>query len=177
MPFFCIFFVLFLLLLFSGAFWRAPWLPTKKEDYPTIAKLAQLKKDTIFYDLGSGTGEMLFYFSKKYGANCVGIEISPLLYFYSKIRSLFKKKIKIFYGDFFHHDLSKADVVFIFGHPKLYEKIRKKLIKELKNEAKIILACWPFEKVASLSIKKGNSGVRYYLYKKTSLMEGPIKNI
>jgi SAM-dependent methyltransferase len=167
---FLFFLVIFLVLLFLGAFWRTPWLPTKEEDYTTIAELAGLREGINFYDLGSGTGEMLFYFSKKYNANCFGIEISPLLYLYSKIKSLFQKKVKIFYGDFFHYDLSKADVVFIFGHPKVYRKLRKKFIKELKNETKIIVACWPLENARTLSVKKGKSGVNYYLYKKTSLL-------
>jgi SAM-dependent methyltransferase len=166
------FLLIFLVLLFLGAFWKAPWLPTKKEDYTTIAELAGLKEGMNFYDLGSGTGRMLFYFSKKYSANCFGIEISPLLYLYSKIRSLFQKRVKIFYGNFFRYDLSEADVVFIFGHPKLYGKLRKKLVRELKTEAKIIVACWPFENASALSVKKGKSGVSYYLYKKTSLMGG-----
>jgi SAM-dependent methyltransferase len=169
---FILYLILIIFTLFSlGAFWRAPWFPTKKDDYDIIAKLAQLKENINFYDLGSGTGEMLFYFSKKYGANCVGIEISPILYLYSKIKSFFKKRVKIFYGNFFLYNLSEADVVFIFAHPKLNEKLRKKLTEELKNEAKIIVACWPFENTKPLSVAKGKSKINYYLYRKTSLIK------
>jgi len=165
-------FIILLILLFFGAFWRVPWIPTKKEDYERIAKLADLRENVVFYDLGSGTGGVLFYFAKKYRANCVGIEISPLLYLYSKIKSLLQKRVKILYGDFFHHDLSKADVVFIFGHPKIYKKLKEKLVKELKEEAKIIVACWPFENARPICVSKKKFGITYYLYKKTSLMRG-----
>jgi len=156
----------FVVLIFFGALWKAPWLPTKKEDYDRIAKLANLKPNIFFYDLGSGTGDMLFYLSKKYNINCVGIEVSPLLYFYSKIRSLFSKKVKIYYGNFFQHDLSGADVVYVFLHPKLYDRLKKRINSGLKNDSKIILAGWPFEKSSPIRISKEKYRVTYYLYKK-----------
>jgi len=158
--------LLFLILIFFGAFWKAPWIPTKKEDYDRIAKLANLGSKMFFYDLGSGTGDMLFYLSKKYNINCVGIEISPLLYFYSKIRSLFYEKVDIHYGNFFLHNLSRADVVYVFLHYKLYDKLKKKINSELKNNSEIILACWPSEKSKPISISKEEHRVTYYLYKK-----------
>jgi len=158
--------LLFLILIFFGAFWRAPWIPTKKEDYDRIAKLANLGPKMFFYDLGSGTGDMLFYLSKKYNINCAGIEVSPLLYFYSKIRSLFYKKVKIYYGNFFQHDLSRADVVYVFLHPKLYDRLKKRINSGLKNDSKIILAGWPFEKSNPIRISKEKYRATYYLYKK-----------
>ena len=141
------------------------WFPTKKEDYNRIAKLASLKPEMLFYDLGSGTGDMLFYLSKKYNINCIGIEISPLLYFCSKIRSLFYEKVEIRYGNFFRHDLSRADVVYAFLYPKLYDKLKEKINSELKNDSKIIVACWPFEKSNPIRISKEKHRITYYLYK------------
>ncbi len=163
-----IYFLFFILIIsiFFGVFWGVGWFPTKKEDYDRIAELAHLKPGVFFYDLGSGTGDMLFYLSKKYNINCVGIEISPLLYLYSKIKSLFYEKVEICYGNFFKYDLSKADIVYVFLYPKIYDKLKEKFNNELKNNSKIILACWPFKESGPIRISKREHRVTYYLYKK-----------
>ncbi len=158
--------ILILILIFLGALFGAPWVPTRKKDFDRIAKLANLGPKMFFYDLGSGTGDILFYLSKKYNINCVGIEISPLLYFYSKIRSLFYEKVDIHYGNFFLHNLSRADVVYAFLRPKLYDKLKEKINSGLKNNSEIILACWPSEKSKPIRISKEEHRVTYYLYKK-----------
>lgn len=164
-----IFFILFgilLVLLFFGALFGAPWFITKKKDYDRIAKLANLKRGTIFYDLGCGTGNMLFYLSKKYKINCIGIEVSPVLFLYSKIKSLFRGRVKIKYGNFFNYNLSKADVVYVFLMPNVYNKLKNKLNRELKNEVKVILAYWPFKKSKPIFVSKKEGDTTYYLYKK-----------
>ena len=74
---------IFLFLFILGGFFGALWIPTRKKNYERIASLAELKPGMIFYDLGSGSGSLLFYLSKKYNIKCVGIEISPILYLYS----------------------------------------------------------------------------------------------
>jgi len=122
--------IIILILLFLGALFEAPWVPTRKKDYERIAEMASLKPGMLFYDLGSGTGEMLFYLSRRYDINCVGIEISPILYLYSKIKSFFYKKVKILYGNFYRHDLSKANVIYIFLMPKNFDKLKKEIIKK-----------------------------------------------
>jgi SAM-dependent methyltransferase len=166
--------ILFLILLsFSllslGAFFDAPWVPTRKKDFERVAKMAKLQPGMSFYDLGSGTGEMLFHLSDKYKVNCVGIEISPILYLYSKAKSLFYKRVKIIYGDFYRHDISKADIIYVFLMPKSFNKLKRKISKELKENSKIIMSSWPLQNFNPTQISKKNSRITYYLYKKSAL--------
>lgn len=163
--------ILVLISLFLGALFEAPWIPTRKKDYELIAKMAKLRPGMLFYDLGSGTGEMLFYLSRKHNINCVGIEISPILYLYSKIKSLFYKKVKIMYGNFYKYDLSKADVVYVFLMPKTFDKLKRKFNKELKKDSKIIISCWPLQNSYPIQINKNDNGIPYYLYEKAALLE------
>lgn len=158
------FFILFLVLIFFGAFFDAPWIPTNKKNFDRIAQLAKLQHDMLFYDLGSGSGKMLFYLSEKYHVNCVGIEISPFLYLYSKIKSLFSKRVKIYYGNFYKYDLSKADVVYIFLLPKAYLRLEEKLKRELKKGTKIILSYSPLKNCEPIEISKKYNAITYYLY-------------
>ncbi len=166
MYFFYFLTLILIFLIFLGALFGAPWVPTRKKDFDRIAKLANLYPGMLFYDLGSGSGELLFYLSKKYNVDCVGIEISPFLFLYSKIKSLFYNKVKIHYGNFYKYDLSKADIVYIFLLPKTYEKLRKKIDMELKKGTKIILSCWPFEDCKPNKINKKENAITYYSYVK-----------
>jgi len=158
------FFVILGFGIFAGSYFDAMWLPTKRENYDRIAKLSQLKPGMIFYDIGSGSANMLFYFSKKYNANCVGIEIAPFWYLYSKIKSLFYRKVKIKYGNFYKYDLSTADVVYAFLLPKNYLKIKNKTDKELKVGAKLVLSSWPFKNSKPIKVDGEGTLTPYYLY-------------
>ena len=167
-------FYLFILLLiffliFCGGLWNAPWLPTHKEDFKRIAKLIKIRPQLTFYDLGSGNGDLLFYLSKQYNINCVGIEISPVLYLYSKIKSFFYKNVTIKYGNFFNHNLKKADVIYCFIKPETYHKLKQKIKKEVKKETIIILSCWPFKKIKLLKKSKKKRNITFYVYKKIDI--------
>jgi hypothetical protein len=159
----------FLFLTIIGGLFGAMWIPTKKKDYERIAKLAGFRPGMVFYDLGSGNADLLFYLSKKYKIKCVGIEISPTLYLYSKIKAIFFKNVRIQYGNFFKYDLSEADVVYVFLLPKIYEKLQEKLCNDAKNESLIILSVWPFKNVKYLKTSEEKGKFTYFLYKKTDL--------
>lgn len=163
--FYAIFIIVFLGISF-GTLWGVGWFPTGKRDYERIFMLADLKPNDIFYDLGSGSGELLFYLSRYHNVKCVGIEISPFLYFYSKCKSLFYRDVEIHYGNFFTKHFKKADVVYIFLIPSLYEKLREKINAELKDGSRVIFSCWPLEGSAPIKADKENDSFSYFLYKK-----------
>ncbi|MDP2946878.1 MAG: hypothetical protein Q8N88_02075 [Nanoarchaeota archaeon] len=159
--------VLFLTII--GEFFAAIWIPTKRKDYERIAKLADLRPGMVFYDLGSGNASLLFYLSKKYNIRCVGIEISPILYLYSKMKSVFFKNVRIRYGNFFKHDLSEADAIYVFLLPRIYEKLQEKLCNAAKNESLIILSIWPFKDAKYFKTSEETGKFTYFLYKKADL--------
>jgi len=75
------------------------------------------KDNSVFYDLGSGTGKvvicsaLLYPFKKNYG-----IEILPSLYHAAKsVQQKLKnpQKIHFFHEDFFDHDISDGDIIFV----------------------------------------------------------------
>lgn len=164
---FILFLNIFLFLFILGGLWGTIWLPTKRRDYDRIADLADLKSGVILYDLGSGTGELLFYLAKKYKIKCTGIEISPVLYLYSKLKSLFFKNVEIKYGNFLKHNLSNADVIYVFLHPKVYDKLKEKIRHGIKKDSTLILlSTWPFKDKNPLRINEKHKEATYYLYKK-----------
>ena len=154
-----------LILLLCGSFFGAPWVPTRKVDFARIDKLSNLRSGQTLYDLGCGCGGLMFYLAKIHSdSKLVGIEIAPLPYLYSKIRSFFYKNVDVKFGDLKYYDLSKAQVVYIFLMPKTLNKIRTKLIRELPPDAKIITSCWGFDFTKEDIIDEHDKQVDYFVY-------------
>ena len=138
--------IIILLLIFLSMIWPpdspwAPWWRTSDESIRRALKLAEVKSSDIVYDLGSGDGRVLIVAAKEFGASGVGIEIDPLRYFLSTLmiyinkvsdRAVIKRK------NFFDEDLSPATVVFLYLVPKALERLRLKLLKELKPGTRIV---------------------------------------
>lgn len=130
-----------------GAIKFAPWVPCFNKDLPRIFKHAKLNSKKVFYDLGSGTGKTVFYANKKFNSYAKGIEVGLPLYIYSKFKQILlgNKKVQIKFGDFYKHDISDADVVYLYGmNNTLHEKLKHKLNKELKKGTRIISYAFPF---------------------------------
>lgn len=83
-------FILIFLLLASAAYaaYRgAPWVPTWKKDLLRIEKLANLKKEEKFIELGCGTGRVCRYLAKTTEAETFGIELSILQWMIARFLS------------------------------------------------------------------------------------------
>lgn len=119
----------------------APWWTTKKDVARAVCRLAKVTSKDIIYELGSGNATTLIVAAKEFGAKGVGVEIDPLRIFISKLlvwRNGFQAQIIIKRKNFFDEDLSKATVVYVYLVPKALERLRPKLLKELKKGTKIV---------------------------------------
>lgn len=119
----------------------APWWRTSKETARAMCRLAKVEKDDIVYDLGSGDGTALIVAAAEFGAKGVGIEIDPLRVFLSKILILLNgtsKRVKVKRDNFFKVDILEASVVFVYLVPKALERLRPKLLKELKPGTRVV---------------------------------------
>ncbi len=118
------------------------WTPAPSKTVKQALELCELKKDDVFYDLGSGFGHILAEASKICD-NVTGIEIEPIKYFISKLNA---RKAKIILGNFFKANLSDATVVFIFQYKgRINNNIGKKLEGELKAGARVVSYWWEIE--------------------------------
>jgi hypothetical protein len=146
-----IFFVALILILipvliaFYGlfAFWSeikgAPFVPTSGKVVREILKEAKLKPGQSFLELGSGDGRVTRQAVKEFGVNGQGIDIHPMLLFWSNLVAKRQKlDAKFKQGDLFKTDLSKADVIFIFLLPRTLKKLGPKILDEAKKDTLII---------------------------------------
>jgi len=120
------------------------YVKTDRDVIRQALKLAELKKGDVFYDLGSGNGDVLIE-AAKFGAKATGFEISPYYYILGKLRTWQNKNIKIRFQNIKDVSLSQADIVYCYLLPKMLEKLAPKFKKDLKSGAKIISIGFPIK--------------------------------
>lgn len=150
----------------------APFVPTNMERIRKALKMANVKRGEYVYDLGCGDGRLVLEAVKRYDANGVGIEYSPIVYWLACLRRTISgvktSKARLIYGSYKKHDLRKADVVFCYLMPERLPELKKKLSNELKPGARVVTYVWPIigwkaEEIADAIPKK--NFFRLFLYK------------
>lgn len=118
-----------------------------------IEEFADVKKEDVVYDLGSGDGRVLEWFAKK-RIKCVGIEQNRFLNRLARRRLESYKTVRIIQGDIFNQDLSKATVIIAYLSRFVTKKLQKKIEKECRKGTKIILISYRFDDWKSVKTKK-----------------------
>lgn len=127
------------ILIYLPTFWtRIPYYPTSNQTYQVISDVLRDKfsenQKFSFLDLGCGFSDFLCYLSKNHpDSEFYGTDISPLPCIVSKIRSFFRKNLKISCVSFWNMDFSKYDVIYAFLAPPPMEKLWEKVQKEMKK--------------------------------------------
>ena len=145
----------------------APWWRTNKKIARAMCRLAKVSKKDTIYDLGSGTGTALLVAAREFEAKGVGIEIDPLRFLISSIllhSNKLSHKIKIVRKNFFDVNISDATVIFVYLVPKALERLRSKLLKELKPGTLLV----SFRYKVNLPLLKYDKKNDIYLYKISS---------
>lgn len=136
------FFIILILGTFAlGGILAAPWVPLWNRDVKRLMDIAAVKKGEKLYDLGAGDGRIIILAAKEYGATAVGYEIATLPYFVGYIKILLlglRGKARLKYRNFFHEDLSDADVICAFLTPAAMEKLKPKFEQETKPGCRIV---------------------------------------
>lgn len=142
----------------------APWWKTTREVSPAIKRLAKIKRTDTVYELGSGDGENLLFLAKTYGIRCVGVELDPWRVFQSRFlvnRQHLQGKVEIVKGNLFDVSIAEATVVYLYLVPKTLEKLKRKLLTELKPGTRIVSYRY---KISYLAQKGFNVQHMLYLY-------------
>jgi ribosomal protein L11 methylase PrmA len=117
------------------------YVPTPEEVVEAMLQVAGVTGSDVIYDLGCGDGRIPVTAAKKFGARGVGIDIDP-----QRIKEANENvqkngvgdKVKIMQADLFETNLSEATVVTLYLLPSLNQKLRPKLMKELKPGTRVV---------------------------------------
>ncbi|MBI3485610.1 hypothetical protein HY025_01550 [Candidatus Daviesbacteria bacterium] len=139
-----------LIMSFLGLSWfagsDAPYIPTQVRKIKSLLTLAGVKKNKVFYELGSGDGRVVIE-AAKLKAISFGIEQSWLRVWLSRAKasSLNLKNAQFFHGNIFDRNFYPADIVYIYLLQKAVDRLEKKLKKELKKGAVVITQTYHFK--------------------------------
>ncbi len=140
---------LFTLMLFTGIFIlytvyamysAAPFVPMSTQTVERVIRLAAPREGQILMDLGSGDGRVLFRAARIPGIRCIGIEINPLLYWWSmatmKMRQI--QNVRIYRKNLWQVDLSEVDILTVFFIPPKMGMLKEKVVREMKPGSRVV---------------------------------------
>ena len=122
------------------------FVPSRHAVVDGMLTFAQVTKDDVVYDLGSGDGRIPILAAQKYGARAVGIELDPKLVAIAReiaAESGVRDRVTFVEGDFFTADLSPATVITMFLSPSVNARLETKLRTELRPGTRIVSEQFP----------------------------------
>lgn len=144
------------------AMFSAPFVPTEKKKMEAMLNLAELNKDSVVMDLGSGDGRFIFEAARRGVKKAIGYELSIPLYFYTKIKSFFIKGADIQLKNFWKHtdNLKEANVIFCFLLVKTMERFETDIWPNLTPGTKVISNTF---KMVKIKPSYDKNGIRVYI--------------
>lgn len=123
------------------------YVKSKRDVIKKTLDIAQINNNSVFYELGSGNGDVLIEASKV-AKKVVGYEISPYYYLLSIFRTWRYSNVTVQYKNILDVNLSSADVIYCYLLPDLLKKID---FSKIKSSAKIISIGFSIPKLKLIS--------------------------
>jgi len=154
---------------------KLPYVPTPQIVVDEMLKMAGVTEKDMVIDLGSGDGRLIITAARNFKASGVGVDIDPKLVELATRNARNEAvgdRAKFIEQDMFKADISKASVITLYVLPDFMEKLRPKLLRELKPGARIVahdyyMSEWSPDRFAELNVpekKTANGTEKAYLY-------------
>lgn len=121
---------------------HAPWVPTPAAEMPRILAALDLAPTDRFCDLGAGDGRLVLRVRRATGADCTGIEATPLLAMVGWLRVLWwgDARTTIWWGNLYAADLSAFDVVYVWGtaYSVGTDRFRRQVTERMRPGARLV---------------------------------------
>ncbi len=130
--------------IFATFLFGAGYEPTHGRAVERMLRYAEVGPSDTVYDLGAGTGAIVFRAARTYRARVVGIEVEPIRVLVLRLRRRWgsgRERISIRWGNFFRTDFRDATVVTAFLWPGAMARLRPKFEAELPDGARIVSHC------------------------------------
>jgi SAM-dependent methyltransferase len=117
------------------------FVPTPEEVVDAMLRLAEVGPNDIVYDLGSGDGRIPIAAARRFGARGVGIDLDPRLVAQASRSAQdagVADRVTFMEADIFEADISNATVVTLYLLTSINERLRPKLLKELRPGTRVV---------------------------------------
>jgi hypothetical protein len=154
---------------------KLPFVPTPQIVVDEMLKMANVRAGDFVVDLGSGDGRMIITAAKTFKASGLGVDIDGKLVDHANNlarNELVSDRAKFIEQDMFKTDIRKATVITLYVLPDFMEKLRPKLLKELRPGARIVahdyyIIDWHPDRQVELTVPEkvqANGTDKAYLY-------------
>jgi ribosomal protein L11 methylase PrmA len=127
--------------VFASFLFGAGYQPTPRASVEAMLRLAELTPRDTLFDLGAGTGAIVFRAARTYRARVVAVEVEPLRVLILQLRRAlgpFADRITISWGNLFRLDFASATVVTAFLWPGAMARLRPKFERELRPGSRVV---------------------------------------
>ncbi len=137
---------------------EVPFVPTPDDVVEKMLDLAAVGRNDVVYDLGSGDGRIVIAAARR-GARAVGVDIDP-----QRIRESNENarqagvtdRVRFINQNLFDTDLSEATVVTLYLLPSVNQRLKPKLLRELRPGARVVshsfdMGDWKPERTAQVN--------------------------
>lgn len=156
-------FMIFLLVYWSTFRTQVPYYPSGRRAWDAVAALLPPRK-LRFIDIGSGLGGLVLDLAaRRPDAHFCGIELAPLPWLYSRLRSFKRPNARFIRGDYERLNFADFDVVFAYLSPAVMSALYKKAAAEMRPGS--LLLSYEFciaTKAADLTIQPEGGGALLY---------------
>jgi protein-L-isoaspartate O-methyltransferase len=125
-----------------------PYLPSTTVAVDEMLRLGGVGPDDVVVDLGSGDGRIVIAAARDYGARGLGIELDPQLVAESQANARqagVADRVSFRQGDALAVDIREATIVTLYLLPGLVEKLKPRLLAQLRPGTRIVAHDYGFE--------------------------------
>ena len=151
--------------VFASFAFGAGYEPTPRRAVERMLRYAEVGPRDTVYDLGAGTGAIVFRAARVYRARDVGVEVEPIRFLILRLRrSLgpFGDRITLRWGNLFDLEFHDATVITSFLWPGAMARLRPKFEAELPAGARVVSHCHP---VPGWTPEQYDKSTDVYLYR------------
>jgi len=142
-----------------------PYLPSTQVAVEEMLRLADVRSHDVVVDLGSGDGRIPIAAAVAFGARGFGVDIDPKLVEEANANARkagVDARVRFYQRDVFETDIREATVVTLYLLTGLVNRLKPKLMKELRPGARIVAHDFPFKDWEP--DRRVNISKTYYLY-------------
>jgi SAM-dependent methyltransferase len=118
-----------------------PYVPTPQIVVNAMLKLANVKEGDFVIDLGCGDGRIVVTAARDFHARALGYDLNPVRIKEANenaVQAGVEKRVEFVEKNLFEADISKATVVTLYLLPSVNEKLKPRLLAELKPGTRVV---------------------------------------
>jgi SAM-dependent methyltransferase len=161
--------------VFASFVFGAGYQPAPRAVVARMLQVGEVGPDDTLFDLGAGTGAIVFRAARERKARVVAVEVEPFRVLILRLRRWLggpRDRIVIHWGNLFRLDFREATVVMVFLWPDAMARLRPLLEAQLRPGARVVSHWHP---VPGWTPETTDPATRVYSYRWTGARAPPAE--